>query len=122
MIWGRCGRNWALAIGRAVYGDNHPSVARKLNNLGRAWKALGERQKAVGYYEQALAIDRAVYGDGHPSVARELNNLGAVYFALGKKQKAKKYFQSAHAIFSQFFGPEHFNTIAVALWLAACDE
>ncbi|RIK77658.1 hypothetical protein DCC62_09130 [candidate division KSB1 bacterium] len=92
----------ALAIDRAVYGDNHPSVARELNNLGTAvyseqhpnvairlnnlggaWDALGEHQKAVGYYEQALAIDRAVYGDNHPSVARELNNLGTVWQELG---------------------------------------
>jgi hypothetical protein len=33
----------ALAIDRAVYGDNHPKVATRLNNLGSACFALGEK-------------------------------------------------------------------------------
>jgi len=110
-----------LAIGKQVYGEQHPNIASSLNNLEAAWDALSEHQKAIGYFEQALAIDRAVYGDNHPSVATDLNNLGAVYFTLGEKQKAKKYFQPAHAIFNQFLGPEHPNTKTVAEWLVACE-
>ena len=74
----------ALAIGKKVYGDQHPNVAIRLNNLGSAWKSLGEYKKAIKLYEQALAIGKKVYGDQHPKVATYLNNLGSAWKSLGE--------------------------------------
>ena len=54
---------------------------------------LGQKPKALEYYEQALALLREV-GDR----AREgttLNNLGAVYDTLGQKPKALEYYEQA---------------------------
>ena len=63
-------------------------MATDLNNIGSAWNALGEAQKALTYYEQALAIDIKTYGDQHPNVAICLNNIGSAWNALGEAQKA----------------------------------
>jgi tetratricopeptide (TPR) repeat protein len=56
----------ALAIGRKIYGENHPAVATRLSNLGTAWNALGDSKKAITYLEQAHSIFQEVFGDQHP--------------------------------------------------------
>ncbi len=64
-----------------------------LHNMGSVYSALGEKQKALGYYEQALAIRREVGDRAGEAVA--LNNIGGVYHALGELQKALAYFEQA---------------------------
>ncbi|MFM6404835.1 MAG: tetratricopeptide repeat protein, partial [Microcystis sp.] len=54
---------------------------------------LGEKQKALDYYNQALPIRRAVGDRG--GEATTLNNIGRVYDALGEKQKALDYYNQA---------------------------
>jgi len=56
----------ALAIGKKVYGDQHPKVAIYLNNLGSAWYSLGEYKKAIKLYEQAESIFLNMLGEDHP--------------------------------------------------------
>jgi tetratricopeptide (TPR) repeat protein len=109
----------ALSIDREVYGERHPDVATRLNNLGGAWDALGKPEKAINYYEQALSIDREVYGERHPAVATRLNNLGSAWDALGKPEKAINYIQQAYDIFQEFFGDQHPHTKTVKEWLDA---
>ncbi|MBG1240051.1 CHAT domain-containing protein, partial [Nostoc sp. NZL] len=55
--------------------------------------ALGEKQKALEFYNQALLLRRAV-GD-RAGEATTLNNIGAVYSALGEKQKALEFYNQA---------------------------
>jgi len=50
-----------------MYGDRHPNVATMLNNIGSAWKALGDSQRAKECFQQAYSIFRKRYGDEHPS-------------------------------------------------------
>ncbi len=64
-----------------------------LSNIGAVYDALGEKQKALDYYQQALHLDRAV-GD-RSGEANTRNNIGGVYSDLGEKQKALDYFQQA---------------------------
>jgi CHAT domain-containing protein/Tfp pilus assembly protein PilF len=54
---------------------------------------LGEKQKALEYYNQALPLLRAVGDRG--GEAMTLNNIGAVYSSLGEKQKALEYYNQA---------------------------
>ena len=73
--------------------------AATLNNIGLVYlvyDALGEKQKALEYFNQALPILRAV-GD-RSGEATNLNNIGHVYFYLGEKQKALDYFNQALSI------------------------
>jgi tetratricopeptide (TPR) repeat protein len=64
-----------------------------LNNIGAVYESLGEKQKALDYYNQSLPIRRAV-GDKHGE-AFTLNNIGNVYNYLAEKQKALDYYSQA---------------------------
>jgi len=64
-----------------------------LNNIGRVYDALGEKQKALDNYQQALPIMRAV--GNRTGEAVTLNNIGFVYDDLGEKQKALDYYQQS---------------------------
>ena len=67
--------------------------ATTLSNIGAVYDALGEKGKALGYYEEALPLRRQV-GD-RSGEATTLNNIGAVYSALGEKGKALGYYEEA---------------------------
>jgi CHAT domain-containing protein/Flp pilus assembly protein TadD len=67
--------------------------ATTLNNIGLVYDDLGEKQKALDYYNQALPLYRAVGNRG--GEAKTLNNIGTVYNALGEKQKALDYYNQA---------------------------
>ncbi len=67
--------------------------ATTLNNIGLVYDALGEKQKALDYLQQALPLRRAV--GARAGEAATLNNIGGVYDALGEKQKALDYYQQA---------------------------
>jgi tetratricopeptide (TPR) repeat protein len=43
-------------------------VATDRNNLGAAWRALGQYQKAIGYYEQALKVAEKTLPTNHPTI------------------------------------------------------
>ncbi len=67
--------------------------ARTLNNIGKVYSDLGEKQQALTYYNQALPLGRAV-GD-RTGEATTLNNIGFVYDSLGEKQQALTYYNQA---------------------------
>ncbi|CCH93607.1 Genome sequencing data, contig C274 [Microcystis aeruginosa PCC 9432] len=80
--------------------DSKLEQALVLTSLGRIYDDLGEKQKALDYYQQALPLWRAVgAAEGTQSArageAATLNNIGFVYADLGEKQKALDYYQQA---------------------------
>lgn len=46
----------ALTIRVRTDGEDHPQAARSYSSLGRFHRALGERERAIGYFEHAWAI------------------------------------------------------------------
>ncbi|MSR84794.1 MAG: tetratricopeptide repeat protein, partial [Candidatus Latescibacteria bacterium] len=73
--------------------------ATTLTSLGGVYSALGDKQQALAYYQQALPLFRQV---GDPSgEAATLTNLGLVYSALGDQQQALAYYQQALPLFRQ---------------------
>ncbi|MBV6343345.1 tetratricopeptide repeat protein [Candidatus Magnetobacterium casense] len=84
-------RNHSLAISLEIYGERHPSVATSYNNIGEAWRALGDPKQAIAFYEKSLAIFLEVYGERHPSLATTYNNLAYVYRQSGEPEKAAYY-------------------------------
>ncbi len=64
-----------------------------LNNIAFVYDSLGEKQKALDYYNQSLPLTRQV-GD-QAGEARTLNNIGLVYDSLGEKQKALDYYNQS---------------------------
>ncbi len=99
----------ALAIDKAAYGSDHPSVARDVNNLGSVLQALGDLPGAREAYERALAVDEAAFGSEHPSVAIRVNNLGSVLKDLGDLVGARAAYERALAIFEKHLGSDHPN-------------
>jgi tetratricopeptide (TPR) repeat protein len=58
---------------------------------------LGEKQKALVYYNQALPLQRAV--DDRRGEANNLHGIGVVYNVLGQKQEALSYFNQALSLY-----------------------
>ncbi|NIM17281.1 MAG: tetratricopeptide repeat protein, partial [Candidatus Aminicenantes bacterium] len=68
-------------------------AAITLGYIGFLYSALGQKRKALEYYEKALSIFQVV-GD-RVEEATTLNNIGRVYSDLGQKQKALEFYQEA---------------------------
>ncbi|GAA6619624.1 hypothetical protein NUACC26_054380 [Scytonema sp. NUACC26] len=64
-----------------------------LNNIGAAYFKLGEKHKALEYFNLTLPVLQAI-GD-KATEGKILNNIGLLYSELGQKQKALEYFNSA---------------------------
>ena len=63
-------------MSKLIYGDMpHPDIATSLNNLGSAYKDLGDITKAITYYEESYAMFHMIYGAEHPSTQTVKNNL-----------------------------------------------
>ena len=67
--------------------------ATTLNNIGSVYRAIGQPNQALNYYQQALPILREV--QNRSGEATTLNNLGLVYDAIGQPNQALNYYQQA---------------------------
>jgi hypothetical protein len=56
-----------LAINKASFGPDHPSVAIHVNKLGAVLRALGDLAGVRAAFERALQIFEAHLGAVHPS-------------------------------------------------------
>jgi tetratricopeptide (TPR) repeat protein len=99
----------ALKIDETVFGPEHHSVARDVNNLGKVLQDLGDFPGARKNFQRALMIDEMLYGPNHPYVARDLNNLGEVLRVLRCLEEAKSHLERAIAIDEQVYGLHHPN-------------
>jgi tetratricopeptide (TPR) repeat protein len=97
----------ALATFEAVYGPEHPNVARTLGNLATVLTQLGDLAAARAALERCWTIFEVDYGPEHPDVARTLGNLGNVLSELGDLAAARAVLERALAIFEVVYGPEH---------------
>lgn len=94
--------NKSLVIDRKLYGKMHMNAARDLNNLGLAWSAKGNPQKAVKLYDQALKIVGASTGEiPHEITGWLLNNLGSAWSALGEHKMGIAYYEQALSIWKE---------------------
>jgi CHAT domain-containing protein/Tfp pilus assembly protein PilF len=81
----------ALVLWREL--DDKERQATTLVLTGRVYSDLGEKQKALEFYNQALPLHRAI--DNKKGEATTLNNIGLVYSDLGEKQKALEFYNRA---------------------------
>jgi tetratricopeptide (TPR) repeat protein len=87
-----------------------------LNNIGAVYAALGEKQQALRYYEQALPLSRQV--GNRPGEATTLSNIGGVYAALGEKQQALAYYEQAVSLFRHVGDRWHESTVRYNMAMA----
>lgn len=96
---------------------SHPALALCLNDLGNAWKGLGDNLQAKNHYLSALKMQRELYKNRpHPEITHTLLNLGNINEELNDLSQAllhyKESFESQLKIYS--LQTPHPN-IAVAL-------
>nr|WP_281241356.1 tetratricopeptide repeat protein [Thiothrix caldifontis] len=60
-------------------GENHPDVAKSLNNLAGLYQDQGQYAQAEPLYQCALAIWEKALGAYHPNVVLSLENLVGLY-------------------------------------------
>jgi tetratricopeptide (TPR) repeat protein len=113
----------ALRIDEAIYGTDHPNVARDVNNLGLVLRDMGKLDEAKKCFERALKINEAVYGTDHPSMAIRINNLGGILQDLGELDEAKKCFDRALKVDEAVYGTDHPNVgIVSTTWVKSYDK
>ena len=79
----------ALAIDEASYGNDHPNVARDLNNLAQLLVATARLAEAEPLLRRALQINEASYGKDHPMAAISLKNLAQLLQATNRPAEAE---------------------------------
>ena len=65
----------AVAIARAMHGNEHTSVANALDSLGIVLRVTGDYPAAVSAHEEALAISTRIKGADHPDTLQFQSNL-----------------------------------------------
>ncbi|MFL6235247.1 MAG: tetratricopeptide repeat protein, partial [Thermoanaerobaculia bacterium] len=91
-------------------GEDHPNVAKGLNNLATLLWATNRLSEAEPLMRRALAIDEKSFGTEHPDVARDLNNLASLLQATNRLSEAEPLMRRQLAIFIVFMrrtGYEH---------------
>jgi tetratricopeptide (TPR) repeat protein len=95
----------ALAIGKACYGDDHPSIASAMNNLGQALQIVGRYREAELLFQNAiLSLEK---GDGRNDdvLAILYNNLGMLFLTTDRKIEAESFSRKAYQIFEMNSNP-----------------
>ena len=87
----------ALEISQKVLGQEHPTNAAILSNLGLFYNSQGEDAKAEPLYQEATRIYQKVLGSEHPDTAHSLENLALLEFDLGRTDEATALARQASA-------------------------
>ena len=73
---------------KSIVGQEHPSYATALGNLGRLYAITGDVKKAENLFIRSLDLTKNVLGDEHPSFASSLSSLANFYIDTGMHEKA----------------------------------
>lgn len=110
----------SLTMRRSLYGDEHPTVAASLFDLGelRVWQ--GRLDVAEDLHREALEIRKATLGEDDLVTATSLNGLGVVISERGRYTEAEPLFREALTIREDELGdgdPSVAETIANLAWV-----
>lgn len=87
--------------------SDDPAVARDINGLGCALRALGELTAARECHERALRIAEKAHGPDDPVVARIIGDLGVALQDLGDLPAARQCLERALQINERTHGADH---------------
>jgi tetratricopeptide (TPR) repeat protein len=94
----------ALEKRRALFGNNHPEVARTLVRLGDVLTLNAAYDEAEAQYREALAIQRNLPDDNRLDVSQTLNSLADLLGRTGNYSEAEPLFREALAIRRESLG------------------
>jgi serine/threonine-protein kinase len=100
----------ALALRRALFGNEHTEVAISLNSLGNALVEAGEFEHAEQVLREAVAIREKLLGPEHPDLSFALNNLGSLLQRMGRLEDAEAIQRRSLEIRRVAFGENHVQT------------
>ena len=95
------------ALHKADSGADHPDRAVNLGNVGKAWHAAGDTERARVVLEEALEIHTTLLDANDPAVAYVLSTLGHVESAAGRHSRAAEHVQRALRIRIEKLGVDH---------------
>lgn len=85
----------ALAMKRELLGDDHPVLARRLNDVAIANFRLGRLDQALGMMSQVYQAHVEAYGETHPQSLYALNNLAALMRHAERYDEAIEHYHEA---------------------------
>lgn len=97
----------ALAMDIALYGEEHPAVARDYGNIAKVLRKRQDLAGAISNVEKALAIDERLYGPEDAELIPRLNDLGFLRRMKGDLEGARQVLESALARGQAAWGPDH---------------
>ena len=100
--------NKVLKIACGIVGEKHACVAINYNNLGTAYRGMGNNKQAIEYYQKALKVFHAFDSKDLELVATVHNNLSESYRIQGKYGEAIQHSEKALAMW-ETLDPNHFN-------------
>lgn len=103
----------ALALRRAVFGNENADTAVSVSDLANTLKALGRLAEAEPVYREALAIRTSVLGDAHPLTASTSRSLARTIRDRGRTAEAAAAFRDAAALTATAHGENARETIQI---------
>ena len=97
----------AIQIFRSLLGEDHPSYASSLNDLGTLYQDRGDYRRAEPLFRRSLEIYKKALGEDHPFYADGLNNLGTLFRAAGDYRRAEPLLRRAMEIRKKAVGEGH---------------
>lgn len=85
----------------------HPEVALTMEDLGGAYLAQGETEKALEQFRTAHAVFAAAFGSKHRRTAQSLNNIAGAEAILERYDEAERHYREALAIQAEVLGSDH---------------
>jgi len=101
----------ALQMIQALYSDNRPALANSLNDIGLAYRVLGDKKKSLECCEKSLQMRQALYHGNHLDVASSLDAVALMYSGNVNEYydsgKTLEYRKQAYSIVCAVLGNDH---------------
>ncbi len=98
----------SMATLSAIWGSEHPDIARSHLNIASAYQSLLDHDNALPHLRLAIEMWRKKLGDKHPLLAVAYNNLGNIHlYEYANYDSAFNYYNKALKIRLDALGKEH---------------
>jgi eukaryotic-like serine/threonine-protein kinase len=84
----------ALAMSRAVLGEDHGMVARRKNDLALQLLEQGEMAETIDLIRRASVLHSAAWGETHPQTLAMMSNLAGILQRAGEYEEAIEVYQA----------------------------
>ena len=97
----------ALSLSEEYYGEEHPTTAVMLNNLGELYREQKKYADAEAMHRRALGIRALKLGPESRAAGESMFNLGVVNQALGRAELAEQLYLRCRPILEATLGPNN---------------